>query len=431
MRIKAIFAAAVSVLLSACTQAQQSQSNLSVKVVTWEASHVTNTSALLSGRYVEATSEVRDHGFYWGTSESAMNGQLGLDSSTEQTANFEATLSSLEPGTTYYFKAYVTVWDSAAGKFVDVEGRVQTFTTSGGDTPGPGPEPEPDPNPDPDPDPDPDQPQTTTGLPYLSCYEMPAITGLKDTSKPSGSGSDSSGPWWNYETTNSKQMIISHAFRDGGRMKRNWTALFDGDKQAPLWSAFAMHDDEYPDRGVGRGSWHKDPAVPDSWQSCFASGNYHRGHLVASNYRQGSKSTDNYQVFYYTNQALQEQNGFNGSIWNALETAVKKAAPSGRDTLYVVVGLLYETQRIMDGKAAPSHFYKLLMKCGFNADGSMKSAKGVAYLMENDVHDSSNYDSAQYRTTIDAIEERTGFDFYANIPKNLQDAAEKTSQPIW
>ena len=409
---------AVWIAAASCTQAQQPQSTGSVKVITWEASDVTNTSALLSGRYSGVSSEVRDHGFFWGTSESSMTEQLGLNSSAEQTADFTATLSSLEPGTTYYVKAYVTVWDSAAGKFVDVEGTVKSFTTAGGDTPSPGPG---------------DKPQTVSGLPYLSCYEMPAITGLKDNTKPSGSGSDNSGPWWNHETANSRQMIISHAYQDAGRMKRNWTALYDGDNQAPLWTAFVMHDGEYPDRGVGRGSWHKDPAVPDSWQSCFASGNYHRGHLVASNYRQGSKSTDNYQVFYYTNQTLQEQNGFNGSIWNSLEGAVKKATPSGRDTdtLYVVVGLLYEYERIMDGKPAPSHFYKLLMKCGFNADGTMKSAKGVAYLMENVAHSTSDYDNSKYRTSIDAMEERTGFNFFANVPAELQDAAESSSKPIW
>ena len=34
-------------------------------------------------------------------------------------------------------------------------------------------------------------------------------------------------------------------------------------------------------------------------------------------------------------------------------------------------------------------------------------------------------------TTIDAIEERSGFDFYVNVPKELQDAAESSSKSIW
>lgn len=195
-----------------------------------------------------------------------------------------------------------------------------------------------------------------------------------------------------------------------------------------------MHDEISPRTGsIGRGSWHKDPALPDDWQSCFASGNYHRGHLVANAYRQGNTNARN-QTFYYTNQALQEQNGFNGAIWENLESKVRSVAPlsGSRDTLYVVVGLLYEgTPRIMDGKPAPSHFYKLLMKCSFNDNGSMSTAKGIAYLMVNDVHSGTDYDNAAYRTTIDAIEQRTGFDFFTNVPKELQDAAENSSAPIW
>ena len=34
-------------------------------------------------------------------------------------------------------------------------------------------------------------------------------------------------------------------------------------------------------------------------------------------------------------------------------------------------------------------------------------------------------------TTIDAMEQRSGFDFYANVPAQFQDAAESSSSPIW
>lgn len=271
-----------------------------------------------------------------------------------------------------------------------------------------------------------------SGLQYLGCYEIPAYS-LENNEGASDSGGNEEyafGPWWRYNTTNENQAIITHAFTQNGRIVRNWTALIDKNKQAPLWSAFVMHRDVFPDKNLGRGNWHEDPALPSDWQSCFASGNYHRGHLVASNYRQNTTDARN-QTFLYTNQALQEQNGFNGSIWNELETKVNNSRPSGQDTLYVVVGLLYETERIMDNKPAPSHFYKLLLRCSFDGLGTMTSAKGVAYLMENDAHSNSEFDNVKYRTSIDAIEERTGFDFFASVPNTLQDAAEKQTDPVW
>lgn len=399
-------------IAAACTQAQQPQNQEVVKVVTWKASEITNTSAILSGRYSGVTTEVRDHGFYWGTSESSMTEQLGLNSSSDQTADFSATISSLEPGKTYFFKAYVTVMDSASGNYVDIEGGVQSFTTTGGEE-----------HPQ-------DNPVAVSGLQYLGGYEIPAIS-LKDTDACSGSGSERSGgtKWYNYETTNSNQMVVTHTYKYNGKIYRNWTALIDKEKKAPLWDAFVMHSSAYPDNSAGRSnSWKEDPGIPSSWQSCFSSSGYSRGHLVASNYRQTSDDANN-QTFYYTNQALQYQTQFNDGVWNSLENAVVNNAPSGSDTLYVVVGLLYEGGKTISGVPCPSHFYKLLMKCSFNTSGDMTAAKGCAYIFTNESHKGMSY--SQGITTIDDIEERSGFDFYVNVPKELQDAAESSSKSIW
>ena len=390
------------------------QDDPEVDVITWDATNVSTTSALLSGSYEHVTTELRDHGFYWGTSEESMTGQIGLNSSTAKAADFEATLTGLEPGTTYYFKAYVTVWDPESQSFIDIEGAVSSFTTKGGgDTPPtpPGPEPEGD-------------------LQYLGCYEMPAIS-LQNKNAASDSGTErvGSSKWYNYLTTDSGQMVVTHTYKDGGKVIRNWTALVDKTKKASLWNAFVMHDDVYPDNNVGRyGSWKEDPGIPSEWQSCFSSSGFSRGHQVASNYRQASTEA-NSQTFYYTNQALQYQNSFNDGVWNNLENAVVANAPSGRDTLYVVVGLLYEDGKTISGVPCPSHFYKCLMKCSFSASGEMTGAKGCAYIYTNEPHSGMSY--SQGITTIDAMEQRSGFDFYANVPAQFQDAAESSSSPIW
>ena len=94
---------------------------------------------------------------------------------------------------------------------------------------------------------------------------------------------------------------------------------------------------------------------------------------------------------------------------------MKSNAPSGRDTLYVVVGVLYESSKTLDGVPCPSHFYKCLMKCSFDSSGTMTAAKGCAYLFTNEAP-RRNY--SQGLTSIDAVEQRSGWDF-ANVPKSL------------
>ena len=383
-----------------------------VKVTTGGVMDITGTTAKLAGSYSDANATVYDRGFYYGTTqEPATPG--GLGSSPDASGVFFLELSSLEPGTVYYYVAYVTIWDDEARQYVEFRGEVKQFTTEEDNQPG-GP----------------------AGLQYLGCYEMPAID-LRDQGAASDSGPECFGTtsWFRYDTHNPDQSVITHTYEYEGSLYRNWTALVDADKKAPLWSAFVMHAEAYPKVNSGRkGDWTPDPGIPGSWQRCFASSTHSRGHFVASEYRQTTVDA-NKQTFLYTNQAPQYQNSFNGGIWSSLENAVVANAPTGRDTLYVVVGILYEDPDNFqtpnsggDPVLCPSHFYKCLMKCSFDTSGAMTAAKGVAYLFENKPY-SGSYTS--YATSIDAIEERSGWDFYTNVPAALQDPAESSSTPLW
>lgn len=383
----------------------------SVEVTTLEAFDIGTTTASLAGSYADATTTVYDRGFYYGTTEDCSVLE-SLGSSSLSSGNILVQLSSLEPGTTYYYKAYVTIWNPEENKYVDFFGEVKQFST---ETEVTGP----------------------AGLQYLGCYEMPAID-LKSYSAASDSGTETFGStlWYKYYTNTATQAVITHTYEYNGAQYRNWTALIDGEKQGPLWSAFVMHSEAYPKTGIGRyDTWTEDPGIPSSWQRSVASSTHSRGHFVASAYRQ-TTSESNQQTFYYTNQALQYQNGFNSGIWSSLETAVVNNAPSGRDTLYVTVGVLYEdpenyqtANKTEEQVLAPSHFYTCLMLCGFDSAGEMTSAKGVAYLFENKPYSGSSYGT--YATSIDAVEERSGWDFFTNVPSALQASAEAMTSGLW
>ena len=208
-----------------------------------------------------------------------------------------------------------------------------------------------------------------------------------------------------------------------------------------------MHSTTWKKILSGRsGSWGTDPAIGLTQQTGVdnaQSVGYSHGHMVSSNERQ-TTAYQNEQTFYYTNQAPQYQNGFNNGIWSTLEGDIVSHSPSGRDTLYIVTGVLYEeswynadpsrVRSLPSGSGTlnvpvPSHFYKCLMKCTFNASGDMTAAQGCAYIFTNVSHSGESYSSGI--TTIDAIEQRTGFDFFHNVPDSLETAAEQSSNPLW
>ena len=336
--------------------------------------------------------------FRWGTSGGSL-GNAVYDNETllnTSAGTFSAPLTGLEESTTYYYQAVITLADGT-----DVEGAVMSFRTKSS--------------------------QQTANRGYLDCYEVPAV----DVTGSMVSGNEVSGRgyrWYRFDTPSSMRKVVTHTFNDPGRQTRNYTVLVDGNKKAPLWDAFIMHKDVFFDSGLGRGNWTTDPAIPSSWQNSETLGNYHKGHLVSSNYRQNYKSARN-QTFYYTNQAPQYQTKFNDGIWNSMEQRIAAIAPSGSDTLYVVVGVLYEgSVQSIDGVPIPSHFYTCLMKCSFNTSRLMTGAQGCAYLFENRPYDGSSYNS--YKCTIKSVEQRAGFDFFHNVPDEFESSAEQQTAGI-
>ena len=344
-------------------------------------------------------------GFRYGTSQSSLTSTVYYYGGIyDAGGNYSVSVTGLAESTTYYYQAFMDVWDGS--KYVTLESGIQSFTTK--------------------------QSAATASLGYLTCYEVPEVS----TSGSMASGNEATNrgyQWYRFRTDNANRAVATHTYMDNSKKVRNYTVMLDGSKKAPLWTAHAMHASMWADNNVGRNDgWTDDPAFTGlgSWQQSGVSG-YSKGHLVASNYRQ-TIVAQNKQTFYHSNQAPQNQD-FNGGIWNKLEDKVKAAAPSGRDTLYVVTGVLYEgTAQYSGGIQIPSHFYKCLLKCTFNTNGVMTAAKGCAYVFTNQSgHTNDASALPDYQCTIDAVEQRAGFDFFPRVPSDLQVTAEKTKTTLW
>ena len=319
-----------------------------------------------------------------------------------------------------------------------------TGSNSGGTTPTPDPNPEPDPEPDPEPEqPVPDNGGNSSG--YLKCYDIPYVsTSLSTDSGYSSRIKEHYGSTYAYiyETTNPNQRVVTHTFSNGGRTHRNYTFLYDYQKHCPMWLSYHMNSGYCGKGGDRTDAWAYDPAIPEDKQPnlknsyCSGGNPYNRGHMLASHARTAIRIA-NQQAFYFTNMTPQASSNFNtgSGCWNDLEDAEMSILPSGRDTLYVVTGCIFEDgyktfNNAGDGMecAVPDQFYKCFMLCSFDSNGNMISAKGTGYLMPHDSPLKSGY--SKYVKTIDAIETIAGYDFFTNVPANLQSAAESKISPI-
>ena len=274
---------------------------------------------------------------------------------------------------------------------------------------------------------------------HLGCFEIPAVGTVSGYAH--GDEVLGSTQWYRWNTTNSKQKIVTHTFYNDqvspNRMMRSYTLLQDYDKKCALWVACAMNNDVYPKTQKRDEKWTWDPALDHDWQPNLSNSypdkdgySYDRGHQLAATYR----ATTNDQIrmtCYYTNMTPQLST-LNQHTWkDQVEAKIFDlgVATTGRDTLYVVSGPLfigsYGTVEDKSGTpcARPTHYFQCFMKVRFNANGSVASAKGAAYLVEH-----LETPTVQYKT-IDQIEELAGFDFFANVPTEIQNTAEATATP--
>ena len=384
-------------------------------VTTSAASSLSQTGANLNGSFSGATGAISEVGFEWGGSSATVTAGNGTkETATGTSSPFSKAITGLTAGATYYYRAYVKEYNENTNSIDIKYGSVVSFTTT----------------------------SSAQNLPaYLSDYGMPDVSGIYSGLRAqSSSRTDRDDYWYSYNTNNNKRQIAVHTYATGAPNNAetlNYVVLYDENKYAPVWTYHVMNSNYWPDNNVQRNeAWANDPAISLTQQSGLDNAGtvgYSKGHLVASDYRQTTVK-QNKQTFYYSNQAPQWQNSFNGGIWSSLEGRVKTMTPDGITMLYVITGVLYEGSTTTKPSGSlnvpiPSHFYKCIMKCTFSGN-TITGAQGIAFVYTNEAHSGNYYDST-FVTSIDAIETRAGFDFFAGVPDNLENTAESNTNHNW
>ena len=346
-----------------------------------------STEVTLSGSFTGAVTTPTEVGFYWGTSSSSLTNKLpasSVSTTSSDSGTFIATLSGLNPGTSYVFQAYATV--SGTGQYSSEE---ETFQAA-----------------------------------------SPMVFKTQGTTRPAvnedwlelASGKDD------------RQYVVSTTYAGS---ERNYTVFYDTSMMTPLWTAYPLkrgHMGSYPRPS----SWNYNPNIDTQYQikvtdGSYANSTYSRGHMCPNGSRNGNATMQN-QTFYVTNQVPQIQNSFNSGIWSNLEGAVQDVAKSKNEEIYVVTGVAFnkegENRTISyttPSKAPsqkvpiPNYFYKLVLRVKTSSGGAVTDAVCVAFWFEHKAY-SDSY--TNYTVSVDQVESWTGFDFFVNLPSEIETRVE-------
>ncbi|MBP5695383.1 MAG: DNA/RNA non-specific endonuclease [Treponema sp.] len=173
---------------------------------------------------------------------------------------------------------------------------------------------------------------------------------------------------------------------------------------------------------------------------------FDRGHLApAADMAWSLKSA--HDSFLMSNMSPQAPS-FNRVIWKLLEEAVRNWAQQ-YGTIYVVTGPVLEKdaneyQSIGESEVAvPEYFYKALLvftpvyrelspESGRSTNGEEEieayRVQCAAFIIPNK---SSGKDISKFICSVDLAEERTGLDFFANLPDEVEDLAESQCGEIF
>lgn len=232
----------------------------------------------------------------------------------------------------------------------------------------------------------------------------------------------------------------------------NFSSEWDDNLQAQRWTCY-FYCESNKGGNVGRlGDFINDPdlakyypGITEFASTPYQNSGYDRGHLIASHERQAS-AVSNKQTFYFTNMQPQYST-FNQSkgIWFAMEQQNLKKNISGRDTLFVVKGGTIENGNVIeyvknrshinpseyvkqphDGYIpVPKYFFVAFLEKKYNKDtDSFKyNAFGYWFLHENKTFDSKDK-LVNYIVNIKTLEDKTGIDFFCNLPDNIEQEVE-------
>lgn len=236
------------------------------------------------------------------------------------------------------------------------------------------------------------------------------------------------------------------ALTSNGLFVSNWT-VEDGDSimtycyefnKSQLhsnWVAYRF-DRVTRQRNVSRtDAWADDPSLPSQYRIGTGTfSGYDRGHICPSADRLYS-SDANKKTFYMSNMSPQ-LNSFNTGIWETMESAVRTKGQSATfaDTLYVVKGGLVSSGQMLGyvnrtgGKrvAVPKYYFCAALQKKSN------TYNAIGFFFEHRSYATNEKKLSLYTMSIDELEEKTGIDFFHNLPDDIETQVEKSySATLW
>ena len=193
-----------------------------------------------------------------------------------------------------------------------------------------------------------------------------------------------------------------------------YTTYHDLDHRIPLWVSYKvsqpwLDEPAYIPRSNLR--WRTDPELAGTGarDRDYRHSGYSRGHMAMQALLRGRSRECERQGFFFAN-AIPQRQSFNAGIWLKLEYQVMRWARQYGDVWVVCGPVLPPNPARLNGRVSvPTGFYKIVAR---------DTADGMAVAAYFFTHEFASAPARLHQSifTIDAIERKTGLDFFASLP---------------
>lgn len=235
--------------------------------------------------------------------------------------------------------------------------------------------------------------------------------------------------------------------------KSGYTLSYNFSTLCPNWVAWHLDESDFGNSGRSN-SFKPDTTLPENFYQVkssdykFPAYGFDRGHVCPSADRTSSPEL-NKETFLMTNMIPQCAD-LNRKAWMHLENFEREMAKDGHE-LYIIAGpygtggesergyfeyipipIIQESLDAEENKSelrinVPSHSWKIILRLPSGEDDIMRVTEEttiLAVLIPNVQGCHKDGDWQQYITTVDYIEELTGYDFFSELPDEIEDALE-------
>ena len=202
--------------------------------------------------------------------------------------------------------------------------------------------------------------------------------------------------------------------------RTGYVTSYNSDTRIPNWVGWVLTDEHTSGKNKRDNiPFHEDYDVsaPRATHFDYMRSGYDRGHMCpAGDNKWDAKAIE--ETFLMTNICPQD-GGLNRGDWNDLEIKCRNWAQK-MGKIYIICGPILYNQRhkmIAKGKiTVPEAFFKVVL-C---LEGTPKS---IGFIYKNQ---SGNRSLSSYTNSIDEVERITGYDFFSNLPDDIETEVESS-----